>query len=93
MRSQVIVFSGKKAPAKIALKSNILTTGEEVIVYGLAQDEEAVISIYDMMGQILYQTKVQGQSAYTLPGVNRQGCYMVGVTRQQKKDAFKFVVK
>ena len=93
MRSQVIVFSGKKAPAKIALKSNILTTGEEVVVYGLGQDEEAVISIYDMMGQILYQTKVQGQSAYTLPGVNRQGCYMVGVTRQQKKDALKFVVK
>ena len=93
MRSQVIVFSGKQAPAKIALKSNILTTGEEVVVYGLNQDEEAVISIYDMMGQILYQTKVNGQSAYTLPGVNRQGCYMVGVTRQNKKDALKFVVK
>ena len=93
MRSQVIVFSGKQAPAKIALKSNMLNTGEEVVVYGLGQDEEAIISIYDMMGQILYQTKVQGQSAYTLPGVNRQGCYMVGVTRNNKKEALKFVVK
>ena len=93
LRSEIISYSGRKQPAKLALHPNTITMGQSMLLSGLNPKENTEISVYSVTGQLVETRVSKGESTISLDATRARGLYQVLVKSASDTETLSYIVK
>lgn len=93
LRSEIISYSGRKQPDKLALYPNAITMGQSMLLSGLNPKENTEISVYSVTGQLVETRVSKGESTISLGATRTRGLYQVLVKSGSDTETLSYIVK